>query len=114
MDYKITKIQKYGVYSSEKIGTQWYFTVFARLYPKTGGFYKVHYLCYFDAEDLDEYINSAYYDGDPDVAYRNSYTPQDIKNYRNEVVFGMSESVFSGEDINTIVDNCNYYINRYK
>lgn len=35
MEYKITKVRKYGkgLYQSEKIGNQWYNVVYARLYP---------------------------------------------------------------------------------
>ena len=49
MEYKITKVRKYGkgLYQSEKIGNQWYNVVYARLYPYPNNkstYYKVHFI----------------------------------------------------------------------
>ena len=71
MDFKITKIRKYGngIYCSEKIGVQYYNVVYARLYPNSkdkNTFYKVHFIHMFDGEDLWEFFNGGREDGDPE------------------------------------------------
>ena len=64
MEYKITKIRKYGkgVYQSEKIGTQYYNIVYAHLYRKEDQKrikpIKVHFIHMFDNDDLCEFYNN--------------------------------------------------------
>ena len=93
MEYKITKIRKYGkgVYQSEKIGTQYYNVVYAHLFTKNDTNHihpiKVHFIHMFDGEDLWEHFN--YDDEDEmihcsmrsigDVLYGN--TPKDLAKY---------------------------------
>lgn len=113
MEYKITKVQKYGkgVYQSEKIGIQYYNVVYARLYPNKKDkrrFYKVHFIHMFDGEDLWEFYNY-----DTENPPKETFSKQDIKECRDELIWAQAESVFYGNDIHEIVKNCNYTIKRY-
>jgi hypothetical protein len=115
MDYKITKVVKYGkgLYQSEKIGSQWYNVVYARLYPNDGdksSFYKVHFIHMFDGEDLWEYFNGCVEDGEQK---KECFSKADVKECRDELIYGAAESLFYGNDINSIVKECNDTIQRY-
>ena len=63
MEYKITKVRKYGkgVYQSEKIGTQYYNVVYAHLFRENDPNHikpiKVHFIHMFDGDDLWEHFN---------------------------------------------------------
>lgn len=114
MEYKITKICKYGkgIYQSEKIGTQYYNVVYAHLFCKSDvnrvNPIKVHFLHMFDAEDLWDFYN---YDESENV--KEEFTAQDVKECRNELIFAAAESLFYGNDLKEIIANCNYTIKRY-
>lgn len=111
MEYKITKVQKYGIYESEKIGIQYYHIVYARLYPNAQNknrYYKVHFIHMFDGEDLWQHFN---YDKDEPI--KETFTKEDIKECRDELIWASAESVFYGNDIHEIADNCNALIERY-
>ncbi len=113
MEYRITKVQKYGkgVYQSEWIGTQYYNIVYARLYPNAKDkrhYYKVHFIHMFDGEELWEHYN---YDDEEPI--KNSFTKQDIKEYRDELIWAAAESIFYGNDIHEIIKECNRTIERY-
>lgn len=115
MDFKITKIRKYGkgVYRSEKIGVQYYNIVYARLYPNSkdkNTFYKVHFIHMFDGEDLWEFFNGGREDGDPE---KETFSKDDLKECRNELIWAAAESHFYGGDIYQIAANCNETIERY-
>lgn len=111
MEYKITKVQKYGVFQSEKIGTQYYNVVYARLYPNPENkkqYYKVQFIHMFDGEDLWEHYNY-----DPEEPTKNYFTKEEIKECRNELIWAQADSIFYGNDIHEIVKECNYTIERY-
>ena len=115
MDFKITKIRKYGkgIYCSEKIGDEYYNVVYARLYPNSkdkNTFYKVHFIHMFDGEDLWEFFNGGREDGDPE---KETFSKTDLKECRNELIFFAAESLFYGGDIHQIAENCNETIKRY-
>lgn len=108
MEYKITKVRKYGkgLYQSEKIGNQWYNVVYARLYPNSNNkstYYKVHFIHMFDGYDLWEHFNSG----------KEEFSNSDIKECRDELIWGMAESLFYGSDIKTIINECNETIEKY-
>lgn len=112
MEYRITKVRKYGkgIYQSEKIGTQYYFVVYARLYPNKDNkriFQKVHFILMFDMDDVWEHFN---YEDEP---IKDTFTDSDIKECRDEFIFGAAESLFYGNDLNEIIDSCNQTIDRY-
>ena len=111
MEYKITKVRKYGVFQSEKIGTQYYNVVYARLYPNKKNkhrFYRVKFIHMFDGEDLWEFFNY-----DTESHAKETFSKQDIKECRDELVWAAAESIFYGNDIKEIIENCNYTIKRY-
>lgn len=113
MEYDITKVRKYGKgkYESEKIGAQWYNVVYARLYPNAedkSHYYKVHFICMFDAEDLWQHFNY-----DKEEPEKDSFSKQDIKECRDETIWGMAESLFSGNNIKEIISACNETIDRW-
>ena len=115
MDFKITKIRKYGkgIYCSEKIGVQYYNVVYARLYPNSkdkNTFYKVHFIHMFDGEDLWEFFNGGREEGDPE---KETFSKADLKECRNELIWAAAESHFYGGDIYKIAENCNETIERY-
>ena len=113
MDFKITKIRKYGkgIYCSEKIGVQYYNVVYARLYPNSkdkNTFYKVHFIHMFDGEDLWEHFN---YDDEEET--KETFTQADIKECRDELIWAAAESLFYGNDLKQIIKDCNYTMERY-
>lgn len=114
MKYRITQIRKYGkgLYESEKIGKQWYNVVYARLYPARaipGTFLAVKFLHMFDNEDLDAFFNY-----DEEEPQKETFTKKDIKECRNELIYAAAESLFYGENLKQIYDDCNYTIKRYR
>lgn len=113
MKYKITQIRKYGkgLYESEKIGQQWYNVVHARLYPARapkGVYYRIKFIHMFDNEDLDGFFN--YDESEPQ---KDTFTQQDIKECRDELIYAAAESLFYGENMIQIYDNCRETIKRY-
>ena len=109
MEYKITKIRKYGkgVYQSEKIGIQYYNVVYAHLFRKDDQKrikrIKVHFIHMFDDDDL-----YSFYNGE-----KEKFSKQDIKQCRDELVWAAAESLFYGNDLKQIIKDCNYTIERY-
>ena len=109
MEYKITKIRKYGkgVFQSEKIGTQYYNVVYAHLFRNNDPNHihpiKVHFIHMFDSDDLCEYFNNE----------KEHFSQQDVKQCRDELVWAAAESLFYGNDLKQIIKNCNYTIERY-
>ena len=109
MEYKITKIRKYGkgVFTSEMIGTQYYNIVYAHLYRKEDQKrikpIKVHFIHMFDNDDLCEFYNNE----------KEHFSQQDVKQCRDELVWAAAESLFYGNDLKQIVKDCNYTIERY-
>ena len=115
MEYKITKVRKYGkgLYQSEKIGNQWYNVVYARLYPDSNNkstYYKVHFIHMFDGDDLWEHFNLGKEENEPT---KEEFSNSDIKECRDELIWGRAESLFYGSDIKTIIKECNETIERY-
>ena len=114
MEYKITKIRKYGkgVYQSEKIGTQYYNVVYAHLFTKNDPNHvhpiKVHFIHMFDGEDLWEHFN---YDDEEET--KETFSQADITECRNELIWAAAESLFYGNDLKQIIKDCNYTIERY-
>ena len=106
MEYKITKVQKYGkgIYMSEKIGVQRYYLVYLHVFadPDKKTYYKLHFICMFDNEDLFEYYDD-----------KDTVTDDEIKAYRDEIVWSCAESICYPKNINDIIDNCNQTIKRY-
>lgn len=113
MEYKITQIRKYGkgIFQSENIGTQFYSVVYAHLYlpgdTNRISPIKVHFIHMFDSDDLYEFFNP---DGENG---KEVFTQEDIKLCRNEFIFAATESLFSGNDIKQIIEDCNNIIGRY-
>ena len=109
MDYKITKVRKYGkgVYFSAMAGVQYYNVVYARLFIKEDQKIirriKVHFIHMFDGDDL-----YSYYNGE-----KEKFQKGDIQQCRDELVWAAAESLFYGNDIKEIIANCNYTIERY-
>lgn len=113
MEYRITKVEKYGkgTYESEKIGIQYYNVVYARLYPNPedkSQYYKIHFIHMFDGEDLWEHFNY-----DPEEPAKEHFTKEDVKVCRNELIWAAAESIFYGNDIKEIAEECNRWIDRY-
>ena len=109
MEYKITKVRKYGkgVYQSEKIGTQYYNVVYAHLFRKNDPNHihpiKVHFIHMFDGEDLCDYFNNE----------KEHFSQQDVKQCRDELILIFAESLLYGNDINQITEDCNNTIEKY-
>lgn len=109
MEYKITKIRKYGkgVYQSEKIGAQYYNVIYANLFTKNDPNHihpiKVHFIHMFDGEDLCDFYNGE----------KEKFSKRDIKQCRDELVWAAAESLFYGNDLKQIIKDCNYSIERY-
>lgn len=114
MEYKIPQIRNYGCYQSEKIGAQWYNIVYIHAFRKNdiNREYpiKLHFIHMFDNEDLYEFFSS---DDDNEVLEKESFTDEDLKTCRNELVLAAAESILYGDDLDLIVDKCNYTIERY-
>lgn len=112
MEYRITKIVKYGkgVFQSEKIGVQYYHLVYAHLFAKNDPNHinplKVYFMHMFDGEDLWEFFN---YDGE----VKKTFTKADVKACRDELVWAAAESYFHGDDLDEIIEKCNYTIGKY-
>ena len=112
MIYDNTKVQKYGkgIYTSEKIGTQYYYKVNARVYTDETKkrFWRVRFIAMFDNEDLFDWYK------DENDNYPESVTADEIKAYRNEIVFSFAESLIGyNKDITTVINECNENIKRY-
>nr|DAG55214.1 MAG TPA: hypothetical protein [Caudoviricetes sp.] len=113
MDYKITKIQKYGkgVFQSEKIGVQYYNIVYVHLFAKNDPNHvnpiKVHFIHMFDGEDLWDFFNYE------EEETKETFSKADIKACRNELIWAAAESYFSGDNLKDIVNSCNYTIKKY-
>ena len=113
MDYKITKIQKYGkgVFQSEKIGVQYYNIVYVHLFAKNDPNHvspiKVHFTHMFDGEDLWDFFNYE------EEETKETFSKADIKACRNELIWAAAESYFSGDNLKDIVNSCNYTIKKY-
>ena len=109
MDYKITKVRKYGkgIYFSSMTGVQYYYVVYAHLFRKDDHKRikrrKVHFIHMFDGDDLWEFYNGE----------KEKFSKRDIKLCRDELIWAAAESLFYGNDIKEIIDNCNYTIERY-
>lgn len=109
MEYKITKVRRYGkgVYFSAMTGVQYYYVVYAHLFRTDDQNRikrrKVHFIHMFDGDDL-----YSFYQGK-----KEKFSKQDIKQCRDELVWAAAESLFYGNDIKEIIDNCNYTIERY-
>lgn len=113
MEYRITKVEKYGkgTYESEKIGIQYYNVVYARLYPNPedkSQYYKVHFIHMFDGEDLWEHFNY-----DPEEPQKDYFTIEDIKECRDELIWAAAENIFYGNNIKEITKECNRWIDKY-
>ena len=114
MEYKITKVRKYGkgIYQSEKIGTQYYNVVYAHLFTKNDTNHihpiKVHFIHMFDRQDLREHFN---YDDEEET--KQTFTQTDIKECRDKFIWAAAESLFYSNDLKQIVKDCNYTIERY-
>lgn len=114
MEYKITKIQKYGkgIFQSEKIGLQYYNIVYAHLFAKNDPNHinpiKVHFILMFDNEDLWGFFN---YDKKEDI--KETFSKTDIKACRDELIWAAAESYFYGDNLKEIIENCNYTIEKY-
>ena len=89
---------------SEKIGVQRYYLVYLRVYTDTTkkAYYKVHFICMFDNEDLFEYYDD-----------HETVTKEEINAYRDEIVWSCAESICGPKNIKEIIDNCNQTIKRY-
>lgn len=113
MKYKITKIRKYGkgIFTSEKIGTQYYNVVYVYLYRQEDKNkvdpIKVHFIHMFDGDDLYYFFN---YNSDEK---KEEFTKEDIKQCRNELIFSAAESLFNSNDLMKIVNECNETIEKY-
>lgn len=117
MEYKITKVRKYGkgMYTSEKIGIQWYDVVYAHLYDRDKGLrYKVHFMHLMDMEDVWEYYNNFNCEEPDENKTKDSFTDKEIKECKDEMIWCTAESLFYGNDIEQIIKNCNDTIYRYR
>ena len=63
-----------------------------------------------DGEDLWEFFNGGREEGDPE---KETFSKEDLKECRNELIWAAAESHFYGGDIYKIAENCNETIKRY-
>lgn len=70
----------------------------------------VHFIHMFDGDDLWEHFNLGKEENEPT---KEEFSNADIKECRDELIWGAAESLFYGSDIKTIINECNETIERY-